>query len=317
VNGVSFSIGRGETLGLVGESGCGKSTLARTILRLHQAERGAVYLDGHNLVGMSPARIRPLRRRMQVVFQDPYASLDPRMTVFNIVAEPLRINRALRRERVTDVIARVGLAPDTIGQKPAEFSGGQRQRIAIARALALGPELLILDEAVSALDVSIQAQVINLLKQLQREFGLTYLFISHDLSVVRHISDRVAVMYLGKIIEMGTREQLFSAPAHPYTQALLSAIPVPAPTGRRTRRRIVLNGELPNPLHPPSGCPFRTRCFKAADICATAEPALTERTGSQHLTACHFASPVVPELAWSGSPGANASRLVAAGDMQS
>ncbi|MCC7427282.1 MAG: ABC transporter ATP-binding protein [Alphaproteobacteria bacterium] len=292
VAGLSFTIARGETLGLVGESGCGKSTLGRVILGLHQATRGEITLDGEDI---SRRRARRHRRRMQVVFQDPYASLDPRMSVFEIIAEPLRINGVFRAERVAEMLAHVGLSPDMAERRPAEFSGGQRQRIAIARALALDPEILILDEAVSALDVSIQAQIINLLKGLQRRFGLTFLFIAHDLSVVRHISDRVAVMYLGRIVEMGSREQVFDRPAHPYTQSLLSAVPVADPAARRAR--IILEGDLPNPLHPPSGCAFRTRCFKARPLCAEAPPALEDRTGGGQLTACHFPEPGMPAVA--------------------
>ena len=292
VNGASFTIRRGETLGLVGESGCGKSTLGRTILGLYRPAAGSVRLDGQELVGRSRGVLRPLRRRMQVVFQDPFASLDPRMVVHDIIAEPLRIHDTYSEARVFEMLDCVGLARDSVGRRPAEFSGGQRQRIAIARALALGPELVILDEAVSALDVSIQAQIVNLLKRLQRDFGLAYLFISHDLSVVRHISHQVAVMYLGRIVEVGSRDQIFRRPAHPYTQALLSAAVVPNPDRRRDAGRIVLEGDLPNPLNPPSGCAFRTRCFKAQARCAEEVPALAERPGIDHRAACHFAGPV-------------------------
>jgi len=288
VGGVSFELKQGETLGLVGESGCGKSTLGRVILGLHEATRGAVILKGRDITGMKPRALRLLRRHMQVVFQDPYASLDPRLTAGEAIAEPLRINGMYRPERVIELLQEVGLGPEAASKLPSEFSGGQRQRIAIARALALNPDLLVLDEAVSALDVSIQAQVINLLKKLQQKLGLAYLFISHDLSVVRHVSDHVAVMYLGKIVEMGGGEQIFGAPSHPYTQALLSAIPHPNP-GEGGRRRIILKGDLPNPLKPPSGCAFRTRCLKAQAICAREEPPLAKHAATGHLAACHFA----------------------------
>ena len=288
VDGISFEIARGETLGLVGESGCGKSTLGRVILQLQQASGGSIHLNGRNLATMSKRELRAHRREMQVVFQDPYSSLDPRMTIAEVVAEPLRINRSFKAERVVEMMQHVGLAPDALRRRPPEFSGGQRQRIAIARALALGPDLLILDEAVSALDVSIQAQVINLLMRLQQEFGLSYLFIAHDLSVVRHISHRVAVMYLGKIVEVGTRDQVFEAPTHPYTQALLSAVPIPEAGSRGSQRRIVLSGDLPNPLDPPSGCSFRSRCFKAAPICAAEEPPLLPVEEGGQRAACHF-----------------------------
>jgi len=288
VGGVSFDLRQGETLGLVGESGCGKSTLGRVILGLHEATRGSVELKGREISGMKARALRAVRRHMQIVFQDPYASLDPRMTAGEIIAEPLRINRAYRPERVIELLGEVGLGPEAALRRPGEFSGGQRQRIAIARALALNPDLMVLDEAVSALDVSIQAQIVNLLKRLQQKLGLAYLLISHDLSVVRHISNRVAVMYLGKIVEIGARDQIFDAPSHPYTQALLSAIPNPDPA-KAVHQRIILKGDLPNPLKPPSGCAFRTRCFKARDICADEEPALIARVATGQLTACHFA----------------------------
>jgi peptide/nickel transport system ATP-binding protein len=288
VGGVSFELKQGETLGLVGESGCGKSTLGRVILRLHEATRGAIILNGRDITGMKPRALRPLRRHMQVVFQDPYASLDPRLTAGEAIAEPLRINGRYRSERVIELLQEVGLGPEAASKLPSEFSGGQRQRIAIARSLALNPDLLVLDEAVSALDVSVQAQVINLLKKLQQKLGLAYLFISHDLSVVRHVSDHVAVMYLGKIVEMGEGAQIFDVPLHPYTQALLSAIPHPNP-GDGGGRRIILKGDLPNPLKPPSGCAFRTRCFKAQTICAREEPPLAKHAATGHLAACHFA----------------------------
>jgi peptide/nickel transport system ATP-binding protein len=287
VNDISFALKQGETLGLVGESGCGKSTLGRVVLGLHEATAGTVLLKGRQVSGLRARVRRPFRRQMQVVFQDPYASLDPRMTVREIIGEPLRINGGYSPDKVVELLGHVGLGPEAALRYPGEFSGGQRQRIAIARALALGPDIVVLDEAVSALDVSIQAQVVNLLKRLQRELGLAYLFISHDLAVVRQMADRVAVMYLGKIMEMGATDAIFDAPAHPYTQALLSAGPDP---GRDARERIVLQGELPDPLRPPSGCVFRTRCFKAQDICAHQEPALAPRAAANHLSACHFAT---------------------------
>jgi oligopeptide/dipeptide ABC transporter ATP-binding protein len=291
VNGVSLRVRRRETVGLVGESGCGKSTLGRTIAGLQEATEGAVYFDGADVGAMSPRRRMAYRRRMQVVFQDPYASLDPRMTVHEIVAEPLRINGVYDAARVAQMLEFVGLSADAQALRPAAFSGGQRQRIAIARALALNPELLILDEAVSALDVSIQAQIVNLLDRLQRELGLSYLFISHDLSVIRYVSHRVAVMYLGRIVEMAPTDALFARPLHPYTQSLLSAVPTPDPARRSRGSRIVLKGDLPNPLRPPSGCVFRTRCFKARPICESVAPPLEAGGTADHLAACHFPGP--------------------------
>jgi peptide/nickel transport system ATP-binding protein len=295
VSDVSFALQKGRTLGLVGESGCGKSTLGRLILRLLEPSAGVVWLRGDNISNMHPRLLRDKRRELQVVFQNPYASLDPRMTIYEIIAEPLRINGRYKPERIRELLRQVGLSQEVAKRRPPEFSGGQRQRIAIARALALGPEVMILDEAVSALDVSIQAQVINLLKSLQKELGLTYLFISHDLSVVRHISDEVAVMYLGRFVEYGTREQVFSAPAHPYTRALLSAVPQPNPARARHESRLILSGDLPNPTSPPSGCPFRTRCFMATSRCAEEVPELAPRTALTHLTACHFATDGQPD----------------------
>jgi oligopeptide transport system ATP-binding protein len=295
VDGVSFDLKRGETLGIVGESGCGKSTLGRLLMGLETATSGSIKLLGDEVTTLDQGGLRRMRRNIQMVLQDPYSSLDPRMTVGDIVGEPFDIHpdvvpRKERRKAVQDLLDVVGLNPDHINRYPHQFSGGQRQRIGIARALTLRPEVIVCDEPVSALDVSVQAQVVNLFERLQAEFGLSYIFIAHDLSVVRHIADRVGVMYLGKLVEAGDENEIYEHPTHPYTQALLSAVPVPDPQLRGHRDQIVLEGDVPSPANPPSGCRFRTRCWLAEDVCAQQEPLLEPRPGSAHPSACHFAA---------------------------
>jgi oligopeptide transport system ATP-binding protein len=290
VDDVSLTVGRGETLGLVGESGCGKSTLCRTLLRLIEPTSGSMRFDGRELADMGRGELQQMRREMQMIFQDPYASLNPRKRVGQVVGDPLQLHGIAsgeeRKRRVQELLERVGLNPEHYNRYPHEFSGGQRQRIGIARALALNPKLIVADEPVSALDVSIQAQIINLLSDLQSEFGLTYIFVAHDLGVVRHVSDRIAVMYLGKIVEIGPAEEVYTNPIHPYTLSLLSAIPIPDPRANAQREPVVLEGDVPSPANPPAACRFHTRCRYATEICSDVEPELIDHGGG-HYAACH------------------------------
>ncbi|HZO75294.1 MAG TPA: dipeptide ABC transporter ATP-binding protein [Ktedonobacteraceae bacterium] len=301
VDGVSFSIERGQTLGLVGESGSGKTTIGRTIVRLYKPTSGEILFDNEDLAKLSGEPLRKMRQRVQMVFQDPYASLNPRFTIGSLISEPMAIYKMGSgqeiRDRTVELLRVVGLRPEYIDRYPHEFSGGQRQRIAVARALSINPEFIIADEPVSALDVSVRAQVLNLLQRLQGQFNLTYLFVSHDLSVVRHVADRIAVMYLGKIVELSDRDELYAAPKHPYTKALLSAVPIPDPAIEKKRQRIILAGDLPSPINIPTGCRFHTRCPMAQSICREVEPVFEAKEGRQHYAACHFAEQVTPPLA--------------------
>ena len=296
VDGVTFSIERGQTMGLVGESGSGKTTIGRTIVRLYKPTAGQVLFGDQDLAKLDGEPLRQMRRRVQMVFQDPFASLNPRYTIGSLISEPMQVyhvgNTKEIRERTTELLRVVGLRPEYIDRYPHEFSGGQRQRIAVARALAINPEFVIADEPVSALDVSIRAQVLNLLQRLQKQFNLTYLFISHDLSVVRHVADRIAVMYLGKIVELSDRDELYANPQHPYTRALLSAVPIPDPKIEKQRQRIILSGDLPSPINIPRGCRFNTRCPMAQEICREVEPVFERKEGHEHYAACHFSAQV-------------------------
>jgi oligopeptide/dipeptide ABC transporter ATP-binding protein len=299
VDGISFAIERGKTLGLVGESGSGKTTIGRTIVRLYKPTSGQIMFGEVDLAKLKGEALRQMRRHAQMIFQDPFASLNPRFTIGSLIAEPMHIFHVASskeiRERTIELLRVVGLRPEYIDRYPHEFSGGQRQRIAVARALAINPEFIIADEPVSALDVSIRAQVLNLLQRLQQQFNLTYLFVSHDLSVVRHVADRIAVMYLGKIVELADRDELYAAPKHPYTKALLSAVPIPDPQIERRRQRIILSGDLPSPINIPKGCRFHTRCPMAQQICREIEPPFEAKEGREHYAACHFSEQVTPK----------------------
>jgi len=298
VDGISFSIERGQTLGLVGESGSGKTTIGRTIVRLYKPTAGQILFEDKDLAKLDGEELRQTRQRVQMIFQDPFASLNPRYTIGSLIAEPMHIFKVASsreiRERTEELLRVVGLRPEYIDRYPHEFSGGQRQRIAVARALSINPEFVIADEPVSALDVSIRAQVLNLLQRLQQQFNLTYLFVWHDLGVVRHVADRIAVMYLGKIVELSDRDELYAAPKHPYTKALLSAIPIPDPQIEKRRQRIILSGDLPSPINIPAGCRFHTRCPMAQNICREIEPVFEAKEGREHYAACHFSERVTP-----------------------